>query len=155
MDFVNYVKTFGVLLLGETWQNKDDPYDFGISDYECAHVYAQKSLGVKTGRFSGGVSVYFRSSLKLYTSVVHASNDGLIWIKIDKHFLLSDRDAYICYVYVRDKNSKVLREEEIDYFEILQSDISKYSLLGDVFVAGDFNTAGNHVIRNVYNMCEL
>ena len=44
------------------------------------------------------------------------------------------------YVYVRVKNSKVLREEEIDYFEILQSDISKYSLLGDVFVAGDFNS---------------
>ena len=133
------MKTFDILLLGETWQNKNDPYDFGISDYECAHVYAQKSHGVKTGRYSGGVSVYYRSSLKQYISIVHKSDDGLIWTKIDKHVLYSDQDAYLCYVYVREKNSKVLQQDEIDYFEILQSDISKYSLLGDVFVAGDFN----------------
>ena len=41
------MKTFDILLLGETWQNKNDMYDFGISDYECAHVYAQKPHGVK------------------------------------------------------------------------------------------------------------
>ena len=55
MDFVSYVKNFDILLFGETWQNKNDPYDFGISDYECAHVYAKKSHGVTTGRFSGGL----------------------------------------------------------------------------------------------------
>ena len=139
MDFISYVKNFDILLFGETWQNKNDPYDFGISDYECAHVYAKKSHGVTTGRFSGGVTVYYRSSLKQFISVIHKSDDGLIWIKLDKHFLSSDKDAYLCYVYVRDKNSKVLQQDEIDYFEILQSDISKYSTFGDVYVAGDVN----------------
>ena len=84
--------------------------------------------------------MYYRSSFKQHISVVHTNDAGLIWIKIDKHILSSDKDAYLCYVYVRDKKSKVQQHDEIDYFEILQSDISKYSLLGDVFVTGDFNS---------------
>ena len=65
---------------------------------------------------------------------------GLIWIKIDKRILLSDQDVYLCYVYVRDRNSKVAQQEENDSFEILQSDISKYKTLGKIFVTGDFNS---------------
>ena len=128
------------MLVGETWLSKDNPYDFGISDYKCAHVYARKSHGVKTSRFSGGVSVYYRSSLKQHTSVVNKSDNGLIWIKIDKRILLSHQDAYLCYVCVRDRKSKVAQQEENDYFEILQSDISKYKTLGKIFVTGDFNS---------------
>ena len=64
----------------------------------------------------------------------------LIWIKIDKNILLSDEDAYICHIYVREPKSSVLRHEEIDYFELLQQDISKYKRLGKIFVTGDFNS---------------
>ena len=46
--------------------------------------------------------------------------------------------TYVMSMFVK-KNSKVLQQDKIDYFEILQLDISKYSLLGDAFVAGDFN----------------
>ena len=69
--------------------------------------------------------------------VVNKSDNGLIWIKTDKRILLSDQDVSLCYVYVRDRNSKVAQQEENDYFEILQSDISKYKTLGKIFVTGD------------------
>lgn len=140
VDFCEYVNNFDILLFGETWLNKDDPYDFSISGYECDHVYACKTPGVKSGRYSGGVSVYFKSCLKQYVSVISKSTYGLIWIKIDNKILLSETDAYVCYIYVREPKSPVLRQEEVDYFELLQSDIAKYKQYGKIFVTGDFNS---------------
>lgn len=127
-------------MLGETWFNKDDPYDLSISGFECDHVFACKSLGAKSGRFSGGVSVYFKSHLKKFISVAGKSEYGLIWIKIDKNILPFDEDAFMCYIYVREQKSLVLRNEEIDYFELLESDIAKFKSLGKIFVTGDFNS---------------
>ena len=139
-DFISYVQNFDILLLGETWLREKDLFNFEISGYECDHVFAQKSRDASTGRASGGVSIYYKSCLKDYVSIVGKSDYGILWVKIDNKILESDSDAYICYIYVRDQKSQVLRHHEIDYFELLQSDISKYKRLGRVFVSGDFNS---------------
>ena len=120
IDFISYIQSFDILLLGETWISKDDPNDFDIKGFECSHVFAQKSLGVKSGRYSGGVSVYYKTCLKPYITVVEKSEFGIIWIKIDKSILPYNEDAFFCYVYVRDPKSQVLRHEEFDYFEVLE-----------------------------------
>ena len=86
-------------------------------------------------------------------SVVSKNVYGLIWIKIDKNILLSDEDAYICYIYVRDPKSNVLRHEEVDYFELLQQDISKYKSLGKIFVTGDFNSRMGQGIELLDYLC--
>ena len=140
MDFISYVRNFDILLFGETWINSHDPVNLSIPGFECAHVFAQKSRGAKCGRSSGGVSVYFKSNLKQYISVVDKSDCGIIWLKIDQSILEFDEDAYICYIYVREPKSQVLRHEEIDYYEILEHNIEKFKNLGKVFVTGDFNS---------------
>ena len=48
-------------------------------------------------------------------------------------------DIFIGYLYARDKNSRIYRSEDIDYFELLEADIAKYQNLGKVFVCGDIN----------------
>ena len=42
IDFISYVQSFDILLLGETWISKDYPSDFNIKGFECSHVFAQK-----------------------------------------------------------------------------------------------------------------
>ena len=111
LDFVSYIRNFDILFFGETWLNKEDPYEFSLDGYECEHVFAQKSQGAKTGRFSGGVYVYFKSCLKQHITVVEKINCGIIWIKIDKTILEFNEDAFVCYIYVREQKSNILRHE--------------------------------------------
>ena len=54
--------------------------------------------------------------------------------------MTDDEDAFLCYVYVRDQKSQVLRHKEFDYFEILEQQIAKYKTLGKTFIMGDFNS---------------
>ena len=42
-------------------------------------------------------------------------------------------------MYAREKNSRIYRSGDIDYFELLEADIAKYQNLGKVFVCGDIN----------------
>ena len=51
----------------------------------------------------------------------------------------SNSDIFIGYLYAREKKSRIYRSEDIDYFELLEADISKYQNLGKVFVCGDIN----------------
>ena len=102
-------------------------------------MFASKSLGTTKGRYIGGISVYYRSELKDYVSVAEKNEYGLLWLKISREFLKSNVDTFIGYLYARDKNSRIYRHEDIDYFELLENDIAKYQNSGKVIVSGDFN----------------
>lgn len=123
-EFINYIQNYDIVLLGETWLNKNTIINCDIQGFECEHLFARKSLGTRKGRYSGGISIYFKSSLKNYIKIVEKSPYGLIWLKIDSKILKSDSDLFICYCYLRDKNSRVLRHEDVDLYEILENGIS-------------------------------
>ena len=53
---------------------KNDLTNFDIEGYCCDHVFASKSLGTTKGRYSGGISVYYRLELKDYVSVAEKMN---------------------------------------------------------------------------------
>ena len=82
MDFINYVSSYDVLLLCETWISKKHTSNLNIEGYECFHLFGNKSVGTKKGRFSGGISVYFRSKYKDKISIVEKNDNGIIWLKI-------------------------------------------------------------------------
>ena len=60
-------------------------------------------------------------------------------MKISGALLKSAVDTYIGYLYTREKASRVYRHKDIDYFQLLESDIAKFQNLGKVLVTGDFN----------------
>ena len=60
-------------------------------------------------------------------------------MKISGALLKLAVDTYIGYLYAREKTLRVYRHEDIDYFELLESDISKYQNLGKILVTGDFS----------------
>lgn len=140
VEFIRYISNYDIVLLGETWLNKNDNINCDIQGFECEHLYARKSLGVRKGRYSGGISLYYKSYLKQYIKVVEQSPYGLFCFKVSSEILATDMDLFVCYCYLRDKNSRVLRHEDVDLFEILENDISKYKNEGRIFVTGDLNS---------------
>ena len=102
-------------------------------------MYGNKSPNTNKGRFSGGITVYFKSEINNKVSIVENSQCGIIWIKICKTIYNFEDDIYLCGAYIPPYNSKVLRQSGIDMFEIIETGIEKYKLLGKTIICGDLN----------------
>ena len=139
IDFIEYIKQYDIVILGETWIQKNDLTNLDIEGYYSDHVFASKSLGTTKGRYSGGITVYVKNRLKDHVTIAEKNDYGLLWIKLSKTILKYDIDTYIGYLYAREKYSRIFRHEDVDYYELLETDIVKYQLLGKVLVTGDFN----------------
>lgn len=73
-----------------------------------------------------------------------SSANGIIWFKVNKDYLKSEKDNYFCITYIPPDGSRLYRNInstlfEFDFFEQLNVDIRRYSDLGCVFVLGDLN----------------
>ena len=84
--------------------------------------------------------MYYKTCLKDYIKIVEKSQYGYVWIKIDSKLIHSENDLYICYCYLRDRNSRVLRHEDVDLYELIENGIVKYKNEGDVIITGDLNS---------------
>lgn len=100
----------------ETWTNSKNATDLEVQGYSSFHIYGQKSPGIRKGRQSGGISVYYRNCLKDKISVVENNNLGIIWLKLDHDLFVFNEDIYICHAYIPPVCSKVLNENDIDFF---------------------------------------
>lgn len=126
--------------MSETWISKNNTTNLDILGFKCVHAYANKSHGVKKGRYSGGISVYYRDSISDKITVVEKNNIGIIWLKIDNELFSFDQNVYICNAYIPPNNSKVLDNREIDIFDEIENGIENYSNLGHVYICGDLNS---------------
>ena len=61
------------------------------------------------------------------------------WMKLSKDFFGFERDLYISYVYFSPSNSSYIVRQNFDVFSILQRDITRYSVNGDLVICGDVN----------------
>ena len=103
-------------------------------DYTCEHIFGNKSAGAKKGRFSGGISIYYKNCFKDKIKVIEKNQSGVMWLKILKEVFSFDHDVYICVAYIPPSGSNVLRSQDIDLFEQLELDIIRYKRLGKVFL---------------------
>ena len=95
---------------------------------------------MKKGRYSGGISLYYKNCLKDKIKIIEKHQCGVIWVKILQDIFSFEEDVYICHSYIPPKGSKVLNDEEIDIFEIIEEGIVRYKNLGKLFVTGDLNS---------------
>ena len=119
---------------------KKDHLNYDIKGYNSEHNFGNKSAGVKKGRYSGGISIYYKNCFKDKIKVLEKRQTGIMWIKISKDTFSFNQDVYICITYIPPSGSKVLRSNDIDIFEQLELDITKYKQLGKVYLTGDFNS---------------
>lgn len=60
-DFLDLVSDHGIVIVKETWILPNTHYHLDIKGFISSHTYGIKSVHARKGRFSGGISVYFRS----------------------------------------------------------------------------------------------
>ena len=63
-----------------------------------------------------------------------------MWVKLSQELFVFDEDVYICNMYILPTQSKVLKQDEIDFFELLEIGIENYFNLGKIYAIGDFNS---------------
>lgn len=111
-----------------------------IKGYIHDFIPGNKSKRTRKGRYSGGISVYYKSELKNHITVLEKQQCGIIWLKLCSELFPFEDDVYICNIYIPPNLSTVLKTSDIDMYDQLETGIIKYNNLGRVFVTGDFNS---------------
>ena len=139
IDFVDHINKYDEIFLSETWISSKHVDNLELQNFESYHIYGQKTCGVKKGRYSGGISVYYRSIYKDQISIVETNDNGIIWLKINQTLFHFNEDVFICNLYIPPTCSKVLRGRDFDFFEDIEIGLERYSEMGKTFIVGDFN----------------
>ena len=136
---MNYISHFSLIFLNETWISNSDTINLDINGYCSEHISGNKSRNTTKGRYSGGISIYYKTELKQYVKVIETNQYGIIWVKISKDLFSTDDEVFICHMYIPPNVSKVFSSTDFDFFDQLELDIVKYNDLGKVYISGDLN----------------
>lgn len=87
----------------------------------------------------GGLGILIRKSLKKGVKYLPLSCSEYQWLLLDKKYFGFDKDLYLCFAYIPPQYSSYFINQNIDFLELLEADISKYRNMGSVLILGDFN----------------
>jgi exonuclease III len=142
--FTQLIQRHDICILSETMRMSDSKLN--IENFWDDSQVRPKSE--KKGRPSGGVTVLVKTPLRSGIKVVYKS-EGLVWIRHNKYFFDFDEDLYICAVYIAPQSSDNVIAKRTDYFNDLLVTTNRYMDLGNVLLAGDFNSrVGNDIIED-------
>ena len=135
-----YINTFDIACLSETFTYSS--FDFGIkfSDYIAIHHPAKK-FNIR-GRPSGGLVVLVRKSLERYVTIIDTKISHVICVKIAREYLNTARDILYVGTYVHPAGSVFYTEEDhectleaVEQFlldELEEGEELSYILAGDL-----------------------
>jgi len=124
-DFIDIITDYDIILLTETWISKNTNLNLNINNYTCIHLYGNKSPNVKKGRYSGGISIYYKNQLKNDLEIVEQNQCGIVWLKLKSNLFDHNEDVYFCTVYIPPNNSTVLDQNGINLFDQIEIGIEK------------------------------
>ena len=124
-----------MLCLQETWCKEG--HNLEIDNFGSFH-FNRPILNAKALRGAGGISIYVKSKIVPFVSILKNHADYLVWICIKKTLFNSEKPLLIGIVYFPPEPAtcNVYRE---DYFMTLENDIAMYQGDFNIFVMGDFN----------------
>lgn len=144
-DFINIVTDYDLVFLSETWLSKSVSLNLDLNGYESIHVYGNKTRNVRKGRYSGGITVYYRHELNNCITVLEKNQNGIIWLELCKDLFNFAENVYLCCTYIPPSNSTVIDSGNFDFFVEIESGIDKYKSKGKIFVFGDLNCRTSNV----------
>ena len=139
IDFINTIKDYDLIFFSETWLHKNVNLNLDISGYESYHLFGNKSRHTRKGRYSGGISIYYKQAIKNYIHIIEKHQNGIIWLELSKILFDFDDNIYLCCTYIPPKNSTIVDINDFDFFEELESGLERYKSKGKCFIFGDFN----------------
>ena len=132
--------------MSETWAANDST--ISLPNYQSIFIPAIKNK--RRGRASGGLTLYYKNTLKQGISIQYKSSDQ-IWIKLDKEFFNLDKHLFIGAVYLKPQS----KDDSEDSYNKLSNIISKYSSLGTILLMGDLNsrtgTEPDYIVYDINN----
>ena len=68
-----------------------------------------------------------------------SSCEDFIWVKLDKTVFDLDDDIFLCTIYMSPQASSIFNWKDINLYQLLEKDITKYTKFGSIILTGDFN----------------
>ena len=137
-EFLRIMQGFDMVLLCETWTNEQS--EMSLDGFE--HFALHRPRHQRARRDSGGVALYYRAELAKYVTLVKETEDCILWVKIDKKGIDSDKDMLVCLCYAVPSGSSKATNTAWVLDELL-SDLVEFDVkYGDTVIpviAGDFN----------------
>ena len=122
---------FDLFLVAETKLDTTDLINIGGSEF-ISKPRQQPSL-----RRSGGLGLFVKAELSKNIETMQSESDYVLWVKLDKSYMQSDKHIVFGIVYVPPTQSRFLNE---DKFEIFQNEITDMSCnFNYIYLAGDWN----------------
>ena len=139
-DFIREIANTDIIILQETWHRGDSPTGCPASYRELV-VPSTKLTGVKQGRDSGGMLIWFKTEL---THAIKQIKIGpfYIWLEINKSLTSTEKNVFLCATYIPPIDSPYFKD---DMFSTLEEDITYFQASGQIIVCGDLNARTGQV----------
>jgi hypothetical protein len=142
-DFMQYIYQFDILCFTETFLEKSKSLDC-FPDY--LQFISPATKLTQQGRSSGGVVILVKRKMEKYITVMNVNEDNMVWLKLDKRAIHSNKDVILGAVYVCPMESPYYKQNHItvnsSIFSIEQCLLNFTQQCNgecDFLVCGDFN----------------
>ena len=98
-------------------------------------VPSTKLPGVKQGRESGGILIWYKSELTNSVKLIK-TGQFYIWLEMDKGLTASEENILLCATYIPPLESPYYNKES---FSILEEEINPFQAHGHILICGDLN----------------
>ena len=66
-DFIDYISEYSIIVfLNQAWLSNKETLNFEILGFCCEHLPGNKARNTVKGRFSRGITLYYKNELKNY-----------------------------------------------------------------------------------------
>ena len=141
-DFKNFMGKYDIAILTETWHNEAECINKIKNNFPKNFHFienARKNRHKKSKRNSGGILICYKKFLHNYVTVVDKTSENMIWIKIRKEYLNTDRNLFVGGIYNSPINSTYTKARDEDLFLEIQNRMLTVAQNEFVIVGGDFN----------------
>ena len=140
-DFLEFLKKFDILILGETFTLPRFNFEIKFPEYFHEHSPAKKYN--RFGRPSGGIVLLIRKELKKFCKILATNTSHVLAVRIDKSLLDRRKDIVLVATYIHPTGSVFYTDkdynctlEELEQFLVDYTDTNEDA---DIVVAGDLN----------------
>ncbi len=139
ISYVNkMLKDSDIVCLNETWTNTDTEKDIHLSEFE-PFCNSRKYKNKKANRDSGGVAMLIRKTLLKFVTRLPNFYEDAIWVKLDKTLFGSEKDIYLCNLYLPPEKSSSTLNSNLDNWDLIEREIHMFQNRGSVLLCGDLN----------------
>ena len=128
------MQQYDIFGLVETHAGPDDI--ISVNNYHSYQINRPKSE--KAMKYSGGMAALVKNNIKDGVRLYH-SDTYAIWLELNSNFFGVNNNIYVCITYLPPENSTYSRRSNIECINVLEEQVQRFSVLGNIVILGDLN----------------